>query len=166
MLDCLLTPGTPHWRRNLFWMLIALSCTLWMVGLFQWTYYEVYLHKSWPDLFPETWSFFFGVFHSWPLSHCSLTESAVNFSSVSAIWILFCFSLGGCSFTFFRSALDVCFAEPRAIQLQLQCCHEYSKYCRGRWLGILWLRTTGAWRNRLYKSFRWRDSLHAVVSNH
>src|SRR5712692_174393 len=30
----LLNAGTPHWRRNLFWMLIALSCTLWMFGLF------------------------------------------------------------------------------------------------------------------------------------
>src|SRR5437899_4771850 len=41
----LLNAGTPYWRRNFFWMLIALSCTLWMIGQFQWTYYEVYLHK-------------------------------------------------------------------------------------------------------------------------
>src|SRR5262245_31978397 len=40
--------GTPHWRRNLFWMLIAMSCTLWMIGIFQWTYFEVYQHKSMP----------------------------------------------------------------------------------------------------------------------
>jgi signal transduction histidine kinase len=46
----LLNAGTPHWRRNLFWMLIALSCTLWMIGQFQWTYYEVYLHKPLPEL--------------------------------------------------------------------------------------------------------------------
>lgn len=46
----LLNAGTPQWRRNLFWMLIALSCTLWMIGQFQWTYYEVYLHKQLPDL--------------------------------------------------------------------------------------------------------------------
>jgi signal transduction histidine kinase len=47
----LLNAGTPHWRRNLFWMLIALSCTLWMIGQFQWTYYEVYLHKPLPELY-------------------------------------------------------------------------------------------------------------------
>jgi signal transduction histidine kinase len=46
----LLNAGTPQWRRNLFWMLIALSCTLWMIGQLQWTYYEVYLHKQPPDL--------------------------------------------------------------------------------------------------------------------
>src|SRR6266851_1646691 len=26
----LLNAGTPHWRRNIFWMLLAMSCTLWM----------------------------------------------------------------------------------------------------------------------------------------
>jgi len=44
----LLNAGTPQWRRNLFWMLIAMSCSLWMIGQFQWTYHEVYLHKPVP----------------------------------------------------------------------------------------------------------------------
>src|ERR1700720_1936016 len=44
----LLNAGTPHWRRNAFWMLLAMGCTLWMIGQFQWTYYEVYQHKSMP----------------------------------------------------------------------------------------------------------------------
>src|SRR5690349_5533428 len=54
----LLNAGTPHWRRNIFWMLLALSCTLWMVGQFQWTYYEVYLHRSLPGLYPGDILFF------------------------------------------------------------------------------------------------------------
>jgi signal transduction histidine kinase len=54
----LLNAGTPHWRRNLFWMLIALSCTLWMIGQFQWTYYEVYLHKPLPQMYPGDIVFF------------------------------------------------------------------------------------------------------------
>jgi signal transduction histidine kinase len=54
----LLNAGTPHWRRNFFWMLIALSCTLWMIGQFQWTYYEVYLGKSLPELYPGDILFF------------------------------------------------------------------------------------------------------------
>src|SRR5271165_4390986 len=54
----LLNAGTPHWRRNVFWMLVALSCTLWMVGQFEWTYYEVYLHKPVPDLFAGDIIFF------------------------------------------------------------------------------------------------------------
>src|SRR5271154_2557108 len=48
----LLNAGTPHWRRNVFWMLLAMSCTLWMTGQFEWTYYEVYLHKSLPNPYP------------------------------------------------------------------------------------------------------------------
>jgi signal transduction histidine kinase len=47
----LINAGTPHWRRNLFWMLLALSCTMWMIGQFQWTYYEAYLHQEVPGLF-------------------------------------------------------------------------------------------------------------------
>lgn len=54
----LLNAGTPHWRRNIFWMLIALSCTLWMIGQLQWTYYEVYLHKPLPGLYPGDILFF------------------------------------------------------------------------------------------------------------
>src|ERR1700751_2488591 len=54
----LLNAGTPDWRRNVFWMLAAMSCTLWMIGQFQWTYYEVYLHQPLPDLYPGDIIFF------------------------------------------------------------------------------------------------------------
>ncbi len=54
----LLNAGTPHWRRNLFWMLIAVGCTLWMIGQFQWTYYELYLHRPMPDNDPVDVVFF------------------------------------------------------------------------------------------------------------
>lgn len=47
----LLNAGTPYWRRNIFWMLLALSCTLWMIGQFQWTYYEVYAHRPLPAIY-------------------------------------------------------------------------------------------------------------------
>jgi signal transduction histidine kinase len=54
----LLNAGTPHWRRNLFWMLIAMGCTLWMIGQFEWTYYETYLHRPMPDNDPGDIVFF------------------------------------------------------------------------------------------------------------
>ena len=54
----LLNAGTPYWRRNIFWMLMALSCTLWMMGQFQWTYYEIYLHRPLPGLYPGDILFF------------------------------------------------------------------------------------------------------------
>src|SRR6267143_63730 len=43
----LLNAGTPHWRRNLFWMLIAMSCTLWMIGQFRWTYFYAFAVLPW-----------------------------------------------------------------------------------------------------------------------
>ena len=54
----LINAGTPHWRRNIFWMLLALSCTMWMVGQFQWTYYEIYLRRDVPDPFAGDIIFF------------------------------------------------------------------------------------------------------------
>lgn len=54
----LVNAGTPHWRRNIFWMLLALSCSMWMIGQFQWTYYEVYLRKDVPELFAGDIVFF------------------------------------------------------------------------------------------------------------
>jgi len=42
---------SPNWRRNAFWMLLALGCTLWMLGQFQWTYLEVYRHSEVPNPF-------------------------------------------------------------------------------------------------------------------
>ena len=50
--------GTPVLRRNAFWMLLALGFTLWLMGQFSWTYYEVYLHKPLPGLFPGDIVFF------------------------------------------------------------------------------------------------------------
>jgi signal transduction histidine kinase len=54
----LLNAGTPHWRRNIFWMLLAVSCTLWMIGQFEWTYYEVYLNKPLPEMYAGDILFF------------------------------------------------------------------------------------------------------------
>jgi len=54
----LINAGTPHWRRNIFWMLLALSCSMWMMGQFEWTYYEIYLHREVPDPFAGDIIFF------------------------------------------------------------------------------------------------------------
>src|SRR5229473_3550766 len=54
----LLNAGTPHWRRNIFWMLLAFGCTLWMLGQFEWTYYEIYLHRPLPEMYAADILFF------------------------------------------------------------------------------------------------------------
>src|SRR5260370_4241929 len=47
----LLNAGTPQWRRNIFWVLVGMSWTVWMVGEFEWDYYEIYLHRSLPEMY-------------------------------------------------------------------------------------------------------------------
>jgi len=47
----LLNAGTPYWRRNIFWMLLAMGCTLWMLGQFDWTYWEVYAQQPLPKMY-------------------------------------------------------------------------------------------------------------------
>jgi signal transduction histidine kinase len=39
-------------------MLLAMGCTLWMIGQFQWTYYELYLHRPVPEIDPGDIVFF------------------------------------------------------------------------------------------------------------
>jgi signal transduction histidine kinase len=41
----------PNWRKNAFWMLLALGCSFWLAGQFIWTYIEVYQHHPLPDPF-------------------------------------------------------------------------------------------------------------------
>lgn len=54
----LMNAGTPHWRRNAFWMLLAMGCTLWMIGQFQWTYAELRTHRAPGDLYAGDMTFF------------------------------------------------------------------------------------------------------------
>jgi signal transduction histidine kinase len=43
---CLLwNAASPYRRRNAFWMLLALGCTLWLAGALIWTYEELVLHN-------------------------------------------------------------------------------------------------------------------------
>lgn len=47
----LMNATSPHWRRNVFWMLLALGITLWLAGQLLWTYYEVHLELPVPNPF-------------------------------------------------------------------------------------------------------------------
>jgi|SRR5579872_1539485 len=47
----LLNAVSPDWRKRAFWMLLAVGCSLWMVGQILWTYVEVYQHRPVSDPF-------------------------------------------------------------------------------------------------------------------
>ena len=56
---CLLwNAASPYRRRNAFWMLLALGCTLWLAGQLFWTYQELVLHRRVHSPFPGDLIFF------------------------------------------------------------------------------------------------------------
>ena len=143
----LLNAGTPHWRRNLFWMLIALSCTLWMIGLFQWTYYEVYLHKSLPDLYPGDILFFLRGIPLMAslalLPHCRRGELRLRLG-----YLDFALLLMWWTFFYIFTVLPWIYATPSVGPYN----HYYNVVTNVQNMvvvvgfGVLALRTRGAWR--------------------
>lgn len=47
----LLNASSPDWRKNTFWTLLALGCTLWMIGQFAWVYFELVKQVAVPNPF-------------------------------------------------------------------------------------------------------------------
>ena len=160
----LLNAGTPHWRRNLFWMLIALSCTLWMFGLFQWTYYEVYQHKPLPDLYPGDIMFFLrGIPLMASLAlfpHRRGGENRLRFG-----YLDFALLLMWWTFFYIFSVLPWMYATPSLGQYN----HNYNVVTNFQNMvvvvgfGILALRTRGAWRT-IYANLFGAATLYMLAS--
>src|SRR5215831_12295076 len=143
----LLNAGTPHWRRNVFWMLTAMSCTLWMIGQFQWTYYEVYLHQTLPDLYPGDIIFFLrGVPLMAALAlrpHLRRSEMQLRFGYLDFVlllsWWVFLYSF---------VVLPWMYAEPSLGQYNFtyDVVTNIQNLVTVVWFGILWLQSRTAWR--------------------
>ncbi len=143
----LLNSGTPHWRRNLFWMLIAMSCTLWMIGQFQWTYYEVYLQKPMPALYAGDIVFFLrGIPMMAALSlrpHRKRGEIRLGFGYLDFVLLLTWWT-----FLYVFSVLPWIYATPQTAQYN----YEYNLVTNIQNLvivagfAILWMRSRSAWR--------------------
>ncbi len=143
----LLNAGTPHWRRNLFWMLIAMSCTLWMIGQFQWTYYEVYLQKPMPALYAGDIVFFLrGIPMMAALSlrpHRKRGEIRLGFGYLDFVLLLTWWT-----FLYVFSVLPWIYATPQTAQYN----YEYNLVTNIQNLvivagfAILWMRSRSAWR--------------------
>ena len=143
----LLNAGTPHWRRNLFWMLIAMSCTLWMIGMFQWTYYEVYLHRPLPDLYPGDILFFLrGIPLMAALAlrpHLKRGEINLRFGYLDFVLLLIWWT-----FLYIFSVLPWIYATPSVGPYN----HNFNIVTNVQnmvvvvGLGSLWLQARGAWR--------------------
>lgn len=143
----LLNAGTPHWRRNVFWMLAALSCTLWMIGQFQWTYYEVYLHQPLPDMYPGDIIFFLcGIPLMAALAlrpHLKRSEIHLRFGYIDFVLLLFWWI-----FLYAFVVLPWMYAQPSSEEYNFT--YNVLNTVQGMvvvvGLGFLWLRSRGAWR--------------------
>jgi signal transduction histidine kinase len=143
----LLNAGTPHWRRNIFWMLLALSCTLWMIGQFQWTYYEVYLHKSVPVIYGGDIVFFLmGI----PLMAALALQPNIQRGEVQRRYgyLDFLLLLAWWTFLYIFVVFPWMYASPSESQYNYDydlVTHIQNLVIVGG-LGYLWLRAKGAWR--------------------
>jgi signal transduction histidine kinase len=158
----LLNAGTPHWRRNVFWMLAALSCTLWMIGQFQWTYYEVYLHQPLPDLYAGDIIFFLcGIPLMAALAlrpHLKRSEIRLRFG-----YIDFALLLGWWIFLYAFVVLPWMYAEPSLgpYNFTFDFINTIQSMVIVVGLGALWLRSRGAWRT-VYANLFGSQSLHML----
>jgi len=143
----LLNAGTPHWRRNVFWMLTAMSCTLWMIGQFQWTYYEVYLHQPLPDLYPGDIIFFLrGVPLMAALAlrpHLRRSEMQLRFGYLDFVLLL-----SWWVFLYAFVVLPWMYAEPSLGQYNFtyDVVTNIQNLVTVVWFGVLWLQSRTAWR--------------------
>jgi signal transduction histidine kinase len=143
----LLNAGTPHWRRNLFWMLIAMGCTLWMIGQFEWTYFELYLRRAIPENDPGDILFFLrGIPMMAALTlrpHLKRGELHLRFG-----YLDFALLLSWWIFLYIYIVLPWMYAVPSLAQYNDNyiLLHNIQNMIIVGGLGYLCLRSTGAWR--------------------
>ena len=143
----LLNAGTPHWRRNIFWMLLAMGCTLWMIGQFQWTYHEVYVHQPMPIIYGGDIVFFLrGIPIMAALAlqpHRKRGEMRLQFGYLNFILLLTWWT-----FLYAFVVFPWMYATPSETQYN----YNYDLLSNVQnmviviGLGVLWLRAKGAWR--------------------
>lgn len=143
----LMNAGTPHWRRNAFWMLLALGCTLWLIGQFQWAYFEVYLHQPLPPMWPGDVIFFLrGVPMIAALTlqpHLRRGElrtrlGFMDFALLLAWWV----------FLYVFIVLPWLYATPTlgSYNYNYNVLHNVQNFVLVAGFAWLWLRTRGGWR--------------------
>jgi signal transduction histidine kinase len=160
----LLNAGTPHWRRNVFWMLFAVGCTLWMIGQFQWTYYELYLHRPVPVIFTGDVIFFLrGI----PLiaalmlqPHLKRGELRMRFGYLDFVLLLTWWM-----FLYAYVVLPWAFAspDPGPYNFNYDLVSNIQNMVIVAGLGWLWLRAQGAWR-KVYASLFGASAMYMLSS--
>jgi signal transduction histidine kinase len=160
----LLNAGTPHWRKNLFWMLIAMGCTMWMIGQFEWTYYELHLHRPVPEIDPGDIVFFLrGIPMMAALTlrpHLRRGEVHVRFGYLDFVlllaWWIFLYVFIVLPWMYAAFSLE----QYNYNFILLQNTQNMIIVCG---LGYLWLKSAGAWRI-VYANLMAASALYLIAS--
>jgi signal transduction histidine kinase len=156
--------GTPVWRRNAFWMLLALGCTMWMLGQFEWTYYEVYLHKPLPQLYPGDIIFFLrGIPMMAALAlrpHRKLEELRLRFGYLDFVLLFIWWT-----FLYAYVVLPWMYAAPSLAEYNFtyNLITNIQNMVFVLCLGVLWLRAVGAWKT-IYANLFGAAALYMLAS--
>ncbi len=143
----LLNAGSSHWRRNSFWMLMALGCTLWMVAQLLWTYFEIYLHQPVPNPFTGDFIFFL---HTVPMiaalalePHKRQPEPGLRFGyldfSLLLLWWVYLYLFVVIPWRYVLANVALYGQNYNLLNIA-----ENMVLLTG--LGVYWLRTSGRWR--------------------
>jgi signal transduction histidine kinase len=160
----LMNAVTPNWRKNSFWMLLALGCSLWLGGQFIWTYTEVYQHRAITDPFTGDIVFFL---HTLPMiaalaiqphvqdGNRKMSYGYVDFSLLLCWWVyLYLFAVIPWQYVVvnhlrYSQAFNVI------------CTFENLVFAAGA--ALLSARTTGRWR-RIYAHLAGAGAMYTVAS--
>jgi signal transduction histidine kinase len=128
-------------------MLLAMGCTLWMIGQFDWTYYEIYLHRAMPDTDPIDIVFFLrGIPMMAALTlrpHLKRGELRLRFG-----YLDFALLLTWWIFLYVFIVLPWMYAVPSLAEYNYNyvLLHNIENMIIVSGFGYLWLRSSGAWR--------------------
>ena len=137
--------GSPEMRK--FWVLLTISFAIWGLGQFVWTYYEVYLHRPLPGLYPGDILFFLrGI----PFMAALALQPHRKRGEVHARlgYLDFGFLLTWWTFVYVFFVLPWIYATPTSAQYN----HNFNLVTDLQncliviGLIFLWLRTQGAWK--------------------
>jgi signal transduction histidine kinase len=128
-------------------MLIAMGCTLWMIGQFDWTYYEVYLRRPLPDNDPADIAFFLrGIPMMAALTlrpHLKRSELHLRFG-----YLDFALLLSWWIFLYVFIVVPWMYVGPSLAEYNYNyiLLHNIQNMIIVGGFGYLWLRSAGAWR--------------------
>ncbi|HEV8385690.1 MAG TPA: HAMP domain-containing sensor histidine kinase [Candidatus Acidoferrales bacterium] len=160
----LMNAGSTHWRRNAFWMLLALGCSMWMCAQLMWTYYELVLKQAAPNPFSGDVIIFL---HAVPLigalalrPHARIADRSIRFGYLDFLLLLFWWVF---LYAFIVIPWQFVQFEPAIYLNSFNHLYWLENVLLLLGVGALWLSTKGAWR-RVYAHVFYASAMYSASS--